>query len=726
MEIDNTFNTFYNDLEVDGLTEDDSVSVTDETSNTFGPDLSYAIDTSENLSETSLGKFENKRSETHLSLVSSNLQPKDRNTLYSKKTFVSFNEFLQRERSNDICQQCEMPDVQTEHQSMLETMWYFGNLFFTLSYIWNKKAITKIRTFCDFRDVIGDNYIDKRAVTVGSVAEGLYEPTSRLDIIFILKWIKVVTDIPEKMLSEVHSYISIDKDHDYPGYCFLTVHSGFEYELISNCVKRKGQSFHLSSRLFKLFLMGESANSSSNSNCSLGWTYVLGPCEMGNIGTFISSKNRKFITKYLKMNLLRLGVLLIPEGHPRSPGRDFQWRISFDLQEKMLVRSFSYVQFITYVLLKTYLTYKLSMDTDSVSIDSLPRIIKNVMFWQLDESEWKTWTISNFFRNFVSCYDKLMFFLSSKNVPNFFIPDQNLLTNIDDISGLNHRLKKWKPSERDMFEVVYKLYLQPLMKGNNMIYHSLGRANLDIISLLPLMQVECTSTMRNTFLHCAVIQVISHPHDTFTQGFSSYLLAQQCQIGAQLVHCRKNINNKKMYADLRYRQFLLLVGIHTDAMSGWILLGFHFLQLGWFDSCINIVAYVEVLKKEYWLLNTGVLNYTTMDIHEYRKLLRLTRCSFIKMLKRLCKQPVLVPEASSLIPSECVFQEDINFIHIPLDVITYYLKFLCMAQNGNINLCPEILIQAMEASQSTTITEEMKRVSKQLFATMERILHENL
>ncbi|CAG2233235.1 unnamed protein product [Mytilus edulis] len=523
MDIDDTFNTFYIDLEVDGLTEEQSVFIADETSNTFGPDSVYIIETSEKLSGNSFEKLENERSETHLSLVSSNLQPKDRNTLYSKKTNVSFNEFLQREKSNDICQHGEMSDVGTEHKSMLETMWYFGELYFALSYIWNKKAITKIRTFCDFRDIVGDNYIDKRAVTVGSVAEGLYEPTSSFGIIFILKWIKVVTDIPEKMLSEVHFYISIDKDLDYPGYCFLTVHSGFEYELISNCVKRKGQSFHLSSRLFKLFLMGENANSSSNSNCSLSLTYALGPCEIGNLWTFISSKNRKFITEYLKLKLMRLGVLLIPEGHPRSTARDLQWRISFDLQEKML-----------------------------------------------------------------------------------------------------------------------------------------------------------------------------------------------------------NINNKQMYADLRYRQFLILVGTHTDAMSGWILLGFHFLQLGWFNSCLNIVAYVEVLKKEYWLLNTGVSNYTAMDIHEYRKLLRLTRCSFMKMLKRLCKQPVLVPEASSLIPSECVFQEDINFIHIPLDVITHYLKFLCMAQNGNINLCPEILIQAMEASQSTDITEDMKRVSEQLFATMERILHDNL
>lgn len=724
METDNTF--FNSDLEEDGLTEDQEVILTDDVSNTFGPDSVYTIDTSEKLTDNSFEKIENGRSETHLSLVSSNLQPKDRNTLYNKKTYVSVHEFLQRERSNEICQHGVMPDVQTEHTSMLETMWYFGKLYFALSYIWNKKAITNIRTFCDFRDIVGDNYIDKRAVTVGSVAEGLYEPTSRLDIIFILKWIKVVTDNPEKMLSEVHSYISIDKDHDYPGYCFLTVHSGFEYELISNCVKRKGQSFHLSSRLFKLFLMGESANSLSNSNCSLSWTYALGPCEIGNIWTFISSKNRKFITKYLRLNLMRLGVLLIPEGHPRSPGRDLQWRISFDLQEKMLVRSFSYIQFITFVLLKTYLTHKLSVNTGTVNIESLSRIIKNVMFWQLDESDWKTWTFSNFFRNFVSCYDKLMFFMSSKNVPNFFIPDQNLLTNTDEISGLNHKLEKWKPSERDMFEVVLKLYFQPIMKGNTKIHHYFGRANLDIISLLPLLQVECTSLMRNKFLQCRVMQVIPQPNNSFTHGLSSYLLAQQCQIGAQLVHCRQNINNKKMYADLRYRQFLLLVGIHADAMSGWILLGFHFLQLGWFDSCINIVAYVEVLKKEYWLLNTGVLNYTTMDIHEYRKLLRLTRCSFMKMLKRLCKQPVLVPEASSLIPSECVFQEDFNFIHIPLDVITYYLKFLCMAQNGNINLCPEILIQAMEASQSTTITDDMKRVSEQLFATMERILHDNL
>ncbi|VDI38165.1 Hypothetical predicted protein [Mytilus galloprovincialis] len=665
MDIDDTFNTFYIDLEVDGLTEEQSVFIADETSNTFGPDSVYIIDTSEKLSGNSYEKLENGRSETHLSLVSSNLQPKDRNTLYSKKPNVSFNEFLQREKINDICQHGEMSDVGTEHKSMLETMWYFGELYFALSYIWNKKAITKIRTFCDFRDVIGDNYIDKRAVTVGSVAEGLYEPTSSFDIIFILKWIKVVTDIPEKMLSEVHSYISINKDHDYPGYCFLTVHSGFEYELISNCVKRKGQSFHLSSRLFKLFLMGESANSSSNSNCSLSLTYALGPCEMGNMWTFISSKNRKFITEYLKLKLMRLGVLLIPEGHPRSSARDLQWRISFDLQEKMLVRCFSYFQFITYVLLKTYLTYKLSIDTGTVSIESLSRIIKNVMFWQLDEPDRKTWTISNFFRNFISCYDKLMFFISSKNVPNFFIPDQNLLTNTDEISGLNHKLVKWKPSERDMFEVVLKLYFQPLMKGNTKIHHSFGRANLDIISLLPLLQIECLSTMRNTFLQCIVMQVISPPHNRFTHGLSSYLLAQQCQIRAQFVRCRQNINNKQMYADLRYRQFLILVGTHTDAMSGWILLGFHFLQLGWFNSCLNIVAYVEVLKKEYWLLNTGVSNYTAMDIHEYRKLLRLTRCSFMKMLKRLCKQPVLVPEASSLIPSECVFQEDINFIHIP-------------------------------------------------------------
>jgi hypothetical protein len=86
----------------------------------------------------------------------------------------------------------------------------------------------------------------------------------------------------------------------------------------------------------------------------------------------------------------------------------------------------------------------------------------------------------------------------------------------------------------------------------------------------------------------------------------------------------------------------------------------------------------------------------------------------------------MVPQGSDLIPREILVSKDVEFHYVSPEVLTYYLKFLCAVESGNVILCPEILIAAQEATMiRSEKTREMQLTSQNIFKIMTQTLDEH-
>ena len=129
-----------------------------------------------------------------------------------------------------------------------------------------------------------------------------------------------------------------------------------------------------------------------------------------------------------KDNIVAFGHHLVPVGHPSSPMKEMQWRISFSIAERTLVWSFNHAQIQCYammkLILKEFIKVKCSENTKDVLCSYF---IKTFLFWQYEETDPSFWQI----KNLRGCITYLLreFYKSLQGgvLRHYFIPQFNLL-----------------------------------------------------------------------------------------------------------------------------------------------------------------------------------------------------------------------------------------------------------------------------------------------------------
>ena len=129
-----------------------------------------------------------------------------------------------------------------------------------------------------------------------------------------------------------------------------------------------------------------------------------------------------------KDNIIAFGYQLVAVGHPTSPMKELQWRISFSVAERILVWSFNHAQMQCYavmkLILKEFIKVKCSENTKDVLCSYF---IKTFLFWQYEETDPSFWQI----KNLRGCVTYLMreFYKSLQGgvIRHYFIPQFNLL-----------------------------------------------------------------------------------------------------------------------------------------------------------------------------------------------------------------------------------------------------------------------------------------------------------
>ncbi|XP_060064910.1 uncharacterized protein LOC132545252 [Ylistrum balloti] len=125
--------------------------------------------------------------------------------------------------------------------------------------------------------------------------------------------------------------------------------------------------------------------------------------------------------------IVRDGCHVVPVGD-KTLDTLLHWRISFISAERMLVHSFSHIQFKVYFLLKYFLqqlkvTLKQMIGDDDILCSYF---LKTVLFHAIENSKDTLWQDKNIFNCFWLCFNILIAWVKAGYCPNYFIPTNNM------------------------------------------------------------------------------------------------------------------------------------------------------------------------------------------------------------------------------------------------------------------------------------------------------------
>ena len=119
-----------------------------------------------------------------------------------------------------------------------------------------------------------------------------------------------------------------------------------------------------------------------------------------------------------------LGCFFVHVGHPNSAEKHLQWRLSFSLQERLLVTAFNSLQLKCYVLLKMIKNEKIHKVLGEKSLSSYH--FKTCMLYMIENTPAEFWTEENLLVCLHHCLQQMLVWTETGVCPNYFIPEENM------------------------------------------------------------------------------------------------------------------------------------------------------------------------------------------------------------------------------------------------------------------------------------------------------------
>ena len=119
-----------------------------------------------------------------------------------------------------------------------------------------------------------------------------------------------------------------------------------------------------------------------------------------------------------------LGCFFVKVGHPDSIEKQLQWRLSFSLQERLLVTDFNSVQLKCYILLKMIKKERIHKYLGEKSLTSYH--FKTCMLYMIENTPAEFWTEENLLLCLQHCLHQMLVWVETGVCPNYFIPEENM------------------------------------------------------------------------------------------------------------------------------------------------------------------------------------------------------------------------------------------------------------------------------------------------------------
>ncbi|XP_052066572.1 uncharacterized protein LOC127706174 [Mytilus californianus] len=559
----------------------------------------------------------------------------------------------------------------------------------------SENYVRTIRMMNTVRDnlIINDECVP---ITGGSFGEGLDLRGGDIDIVYANKYIEVYEG--RKFAFDYRkTYLKMETETTQAGYTMLHCIFTNNNNALQCCEKINGK-YYFSNALFKQrFLLDQNM-----------LMVIHGPCLSNEQGDYdfaqaLHSKlwisaAKNWITRSknvwpsyeVKHSIVKHGVLFVPVGYKGSPSEELQWRISFNVGEKLLIYTFTHSQLLCYCLLKILLKDVINEHMDVKYRELLcSYFLKTIMFWVSEEVPPSIWKPRNLLSCFMRCFSRLIYYVEFSVCPHYFIPQNNLFANR--IIGharkvLLERLCSLYKSGWGCFKFSYSLFLprvrrfytEPCMKYLERIKLSVSNLIRTDASLIDSFSCSCCLQGAITGMH----PLLSYKNPKILYLYR-YSMSMLCTQKAQLIPLKCIVGNKYCYMNYKAIQYNLLQNIYHDAVSGWLMLASFFYRTEQYNKAIYIISNCVNVK----------LYPNSEMIQKYIKL--CTVKSFQKRLYPLLKieicNVVRFKSKSTLIPQELQMEvEDISHC-FPSTSYTHFLRFLCHYHMVNLIECNESL-----------------------------------
>ncbi|XP_062579460.1 uncharacterized protein LOC134241421 [Saccostrea cucullata] len=220
-----------------------------------------------------------------------------------------------------------------------------------------------------------------------------------------------------------------------PGFTLLYLLSvSINRDIQRACVIMNNRFYISSSKYKQIVCSSSSLNSSEH-----------GPCASGKVGTteydfaycFVCDlwppsasswidRCHSWPQRHIVDDILKSGCHFVAIGHKQGSWKDYEWRISFSLAEQKLVFAMNHCQFLTYGLLKLFLTEIINTDLSDIDKLLCSYHMKTAVFWVIQQNTIPHWCPQNLLECFLVCFKLILKWVYEGACPNFFIPYNNM------------------------------------------------------------------------------------------------------------------------------------------------------------------------------------------------------------------------------------------------------------------------------------------------------------
>ncbi|VDH99862.1 Hypothetical predicted protein [Mytilus galloprovincialis] len=376
-------------------------------------------------------------------------------------------------------------------------------------------------------------------------------------------------------------------------------------------------------------------------------------------------------------DIVRENVLLAPIGSKFDDEKDnsYEWKISFEIAEEMLVYSFNHTQLLCYALLKYTLKDEIHKKIQGLMCSYF---MKTVLFWMIEESQISEWQPHGLVECFSKCIKRLLYFVQHNVLPNYFIPHNNL------IEGMTDYQKKL------LLSVLLNVFtnennsLRQIQSLSSFFCHceapfELSRtkhSNLDSIIYPLLHYMHGIGYGGNNTIFQPIYCILSHGECKFSKQIFFIWFSKLCAtLGRHYSWIiRKDINKRKLKKYKHNKMFYLnykkclwytVLGTFSDSYTGWLLLAEFFFQGKQFEKTLKVIQLCP-------LKSSTDDQIITPDIkpHPKSKILEKNGLSFVQRYKLSCSDLFyLTPEAK---PHLTIYQGDIQIPHLKEEMVMIY------------------------------------------------------
>lgn len=417
--------------------------------------------------------------------------------------------------------------------------------------------------------------------TVGSRGEGLGFLANDTDILSTQSTTSVFFPSPELELLETMFVIDISDCH--PGYCKLKFHR--ENKSDANVLspyffeKRKRGMFLCNDALIRQFQEMNTDFRSwlphgpalTSEDMAQDLVIAMRCVNPDNLLNEYMSRTRTWPEQLIMERLTNVQYAVVNVSHPNSLEPRLEFRISFASAEKLLLRSLTDVQFACYAFLKN-IKRQISVDT-GVDEDVLKTyFVKMAFLWTCEKLNPGIWSERHFLHCASLCLAYLQYCFHSRNLPQLFIPNNNLIDHMarEDCHNIAVALDKYlHPMNPKIFlrclcdetleygfDMVLARPRRDLPEQIHSLFLKTANSNIALDHIASIMEVDTLSYV--------LAELVVKDDHVFCQVLYDTILLLENIVALDMVHCLRSLLYR-LLGDIVHRQPRFVRSNNTQA-----------------------------------------------------------------------------------------------------------------------------------------------------------------